>query len=53
MTAWAPVITEQSADWHRHKFVEFCKFKQQVGEPSPHMTLAGWLLRRWGRQRRG
>jgi hypothetical protein len=40
---WLPVETDQSAEWHRERFVEFVGYKQDVGEPSPHMTLAGWL----------
>lgn len=30
--------------WHLEKFVEFTRFKQEIGEPSPHMTLAGYLI---------
>jgi hypothetical protein len=37
------VPTTHSGDWHLQKFEEFVKYKQAVGEPSPHMTLAGWL----------
>ena len=42
-TAWKAVATDQPPDWHQAKFKEFVELKQQVGEPSPHMALAGFL----------
>lgn len=40
---YPPVFSEHPAPWHHEKFIEFVEYKQMVGEPSPHMTLAGWL----------
>lgn len=37
---WAPVHSDHPSGWHHDKFLEFVEYKQAVGEPSPHMTLA-------------
>jgi hypothetical protein len=41
---YPPVATDHDKMWHLEKFIEFTKFKQEIGEPSPHMTLAGHLI---------
>ena len=35
----------QSSDWHFEKLVEFTKLKMQIGEPSPHLTIIGWMCK--------
>lgn len=35
--------SDHPAEWHHEKFVEFITYKQAVGEPSPHMTIAGHM----------
>lgn len=45
MTVVAPIQTDHPAAWHVEKFVEFAERKADLGEPSPHMTLVGWLSR--------
>lgn len=32
-------------EWHFDKFVEFTKFKQQIGEPSPHLAIVGHFIK--------
>ena len=32
-----PIENQHSASWHRRKFVEFVRFKEMAGEPSPHL----------------
>ena len=34
---------ERSAEWHFEHFVEFTQLKQEIGEPSPHLAIVGWL----------
>lgn len=34
---------ERSADWHHEKIAEFTLFKQQIGEPSSHLKVVGYL----------
>ncbi len=34
---------EQTASWHHEKFTEFTKYKQEIGEPSPHLAIVGWM----------
>lgn len=36
---------EREAPWHLEKFVEFTKLKQEIGEPSPHLAVVGYLSR--------
>ena len=36
-------LDERSADWHHEKIAEFTLFKQQIGEPSPHLAIVGYL----------
>jgi hypothetical protein len=36
---------DRPAAWHMEKFTEFCALKQQVGEPSPHLTIVGYMAR--------
>lgn len=31
--------------WHFDKFVEFTKYKQEIGEPSPHLAMVGHMIR--------
>jgi hypothetical protein len=37
---------EHSASWHFKKFVQFTKYKGQVGEPSPHLAIVGHMSRK-------
>lgn len=36
--------TDRSPGWHFDRFVDFTRFKGEVGEPSPHLAVAGWLM---------
>lgn len=36
---------ERSPDWHFSKFVEFTKLKGELGEPSPHLAIVGYIVR--------
>lgn len=38
-------INERSPEWHFDKLVEFTKFKGEIGEPSPHLSLVGNMTR--------
>lgn len=38
-------LKDHTAAWHFAKFVEFTKFKQQVGEPSPHLAIVGHMMK--------
>ncbi len=42
MDTWEPVHADEGhgEEWQHEKFLEFVRYKQLVGEPSPHMTLA-------------
>jgi hypothetical protein len=33
----------ETPEWHLNKITEFTKLKQQIGEPSPHLTVVGYL----------
>jgi hypothetical protein len=35
----------KTADWHFDKLTEFTEFKQAIGEPSPHLTVVGYLCK--------
>lgn len=37
---------EKSAAWHFKKFIEFTFIKQQIGEPSPHLSIVGYMARK-------
>ena len=37
--------SSESGAWHRDRFAEFVRLKALVGEPSPHMTIVGWMAR--------
>ena len=37
------IKTEHSVEWHWEKFAEFCRFKAEVREPSPHLQMLGVL----------
>jgi hypothetical protein len=36
---------ERTAAWHLQKFTEFTALKQQIGEPSPHLAIVGYMCR--------
>jgi hypothetical protein len=38
-------LNEQTADWHMSKIVEFTRIKLELGEPSPHLSIVGYLSR--------
>lgn len=35
----------ETSGWHLEKIVEFTALKQQIGEPSPHLTVVGHLVK--------
>lgn len=39
-------LNEHTPGWHFKKLVEFTDLKHQVGEPSPHLAIVGWLSRK-------
>jgi hypothetical protein len=41
---WEPVKDEHGAEWQMARFIEFCRLKRSVGEPSPHMTLVVHMM---------
>lgn len=41
----SPIATQHTSEWHQQKIAEFTLYKSWVGEPSPHMTVAGWMSR--------
>lgn len=43
MPSPAAIQTEHSTEWHWEKFAEFCRFKAEVREPSPHLQMLGPL----------
>ena len=36
-------LNKHPPDWHFNKFVEFTKFKGEIGEPSPHLAIVGHM----------
>lgn len=36
-------FTERSPEWHFQKFTEFTKYKMDIGEPSPHLAIVGYM----------
>lgn len=40
-----PLEGDRSAEWHHSMFVEFTRRKLEVGEPSPHLAIMGWITR--------
>lgn len=38
-------LHEQTPDWHFRKIVEFTSYKKQIGEPSPHLAMMGYMTR--------
>lgn len=36
---------ERPPEWHLEKFIEFTDLKQRLGEPSPHLTIVGYMSR--------
>lgn len=42
-TALPEAFGEKSPEWHLGKFIEFTKLKRQIGEPSPHLAVVGYL----------
>lgn len=39
-------VNERSPEWHFDHFVEFTRFKGEIGEPSPHLAIVGHLTRK-------
>lgn len=39
----AGIQSDHVPAWHLEKFVDFTKAKAEIGEPSPHMTIVGYL----------
>lgn len=35
----------RDAAWHLDKFIEFTRLKGEVGEPSPHLAIVGYLVK--------
>jgi len=44
---------ERDAAWHHEKFTEFTILKLQVGEPSPHLAIVGYLSKEQPLLRKG
>jgi hypothetical protein len=40
-----PLLSNHSAAWHHEKFAEFIERKLEIGEPSPHLAIMGYLTR--------
>lgn len=39
-------LNERTADWHFTRFVEFTGYKGEIGEPSPHLAIVGYLSKK-------
>ena len=38
-------LSDHPPRWHFDRFVEFTKYKGEIGEPSPHLAIVGYLIK--------